>query len=197
MLTPPFDLFIRALEFSAHKHRAQKRRDAEQTPYINHPIQVANILWQTGQVQDENVLSAALLHDTLEDTETTSEELETAFGQTILALVQEVSDDKSLPKAERKRLQIVHAATISSQAKLIKLADKIANIQDIGQAPPTGWSLERRLEYLDWSEKVIQALRGVNSALEAHFDEAVKIVRDQLTVQDNKPEDESQSSEED
>ncbi|MCV6637624.1 HD domain-containing protein [Candidatus Albibeggiatoa sp. nov. NOAA] len=189
MLTPPFDLFIRALEFAAHKHCDQKRRDAGQTPYINHPIQVANILWQIGQVQDENVLSAALLHDTLEDTDTQPEELEKAFSQDILTLVQEVSDDKSLPKAERKRLQIVHAATISSQAKLIKLADKIANIQDIGQAPPTGWSLERRLEYLDWSEKVIQALRGVNPALEAHFDKSLSAVREQL--QDNKAEDKS------
>ncbi|WP_353571386.1 HD domain-containing protein [Candidatus Albibeggiatoa sp. nov. BB20] len=184
MLTPSFDLFIRALQFSADKHRNQKRRDASATPYINHPIQVAKILWDIGQVQDEAVLSAALLHDTLEDTDTQADEIDALFGADILGLVQEVSDDKSLPKSERKRLQIVHATTISSQAKLIKLADKIANILDIGQAPPTGWSLERRLEYLDWGEKVVQGLRGINPELETHFDAAIKAVREQLTAQD-------------
>jgi guanosine-3',5'-bis(diphosphate) 3'-pyrophosphohydrolase len=184
MLTPSFDLFINSLQFSADKHRNQKRRDAAATPYINHPIQVAKILWHVGQVQDETILSAALLHDTLEDTDTQADEIESLFGADILGLVQEVSDDKSLPKSERKRLQIVHATTISSQAKLIKLADKIANIQDIGQAPPIGWSSERRLEYLDWGEQVVQGLRGINAALEAHFDETVKTVREQLTTQD-------------
>ncbi|MEK7991011.1 MAG: HD domain-containing protein [Thiotrichaceae bacterium] len=184
MLTPAFDLFIHALQFSANKHRHQKRRDAEATPYIHHPIQVAKILWDTGKIQDEAVLAAALLHDTLEDTDTQADELESIFGTEILGLVKEVSDDKSLPKSERKRLQIAHATTISSQAKLIKLADKIANIQDIGQAPPTGWSTERRLEYLDWGEKVVQGLRGSNAALEAYFDETVKAVREQLTTPD-------------
>lgn len=183
MLTPSFDLFIRALQFAAHKHRDQKRQDAEATPYINHPIQVAQTLWHVGQIQDETVLSAALLHDTLEDTETEADELKNAFGEDILKLVQEVSDDKSLPKVERKRLQIIHATTISSPAKLIKLADKIANIRDIGQTPPTGWSLDRRLEYLAWSEEVVQGLRGVNATLEADFDEVVAMVREQLIMQ--------------
>jgi guanosine-3',5'-bis(diphosphate) 3'-pyrophosphohydrolase len=183
MLTPSFDLFIRALQFAAHKHRDQKRQDAEATPYINHPIQVAQTLWHVGQIQDEMVLSAALLHDTLEDTETQADELKNAFGADILKLVQEVSDDKSLPKVERKRLQIIHATTISSPAKLIKLADKIANIRDIGQTPPTGWSIDRRLEYLAWSEEVVQGLRGVNATLEADFDEVVAMVREQLITQ--------------
>ncbi len=183
MLAPSFSLFLNALQFAADKHRNQKRRDNGETPYINHPIQVASILWHIGQVHDEIVLSAALLHDTLEDTNTQPNEIETHFNQEILQLVQEVSDDKSLPKTERKRLQIEHATTISTSAKLIKLADKIANIQDIGQAPPLGWSLDRRLEYLDWSQQVVHGLRGVNPVLETYFDKSVQIVREQLSIE--------------
>lgn len=160
---------LRAADFAAEKHQQQRRKGAGQIPYINHPLRVARLLAEVGGVDDADVLVAAILHDTLEDTATTAAELAAAFGPTVLALVREVSDDKSLPKAERKRLQIEHAADRSDQATLIKLADKSANVADIGQHPPADWTEQRRREYLDWAEQVVARLRPVNAALLAHF----------------------------
>ena len=120
---------LRAAAFAAEKHKNQRRKDAEASPYINHPIALANVLATEGGVVDPDVLCAALLHDTIEDTETTAEELRRAFGESVTAIVLEVTDDKSLPKAERKRLQIEHAKHASPQAKLVKLADKICNME--------------------------------------------------------------------
>jgi guanosine-3',5'-bis(diphosphate) 3'-pyrophosphohydrolase len=133
-------LILRSLAFAARKHRDQRRKDAEASPYINHPIALADILVNEGGVTDPVVICAALLHDTIEDTQTTKAELEGAFGPAIAAVVQEATDDKSLPKAERKRLQIEHAPRCSPEAKLVKLADKIAN--SISPAPPPAglWS---------------------------------------------------------
>jgi len=165
-------LLLKALAFAALKHRDQRRKDLEASPYINHPIALANILCNEGGVCDENVLCAALLHDTVEDTETTPEELTEVFGETISDLVMELTDDKSLPKAERKRLQIEHAVHASHQAKLVKLADKISNLRDIASSPPAGWDLVRKQEYFDWAKKVVEGVRGAHPKLEAIFDEA-------------------------
>jgi GTP diphosphokinase / guanosine-3',5'-bis(diphosphate) 3'-diphosphatase len=165
-------LLLKALGFAAHKHKDQRRKDPESSPYINHPISLANILCNEGHVTDIEVICAALLHDTVEDTETTPEELEQEFGQVIQSIVMEVTDDKTLPKAERKRLQIEHAAHASVQAKLVKLADKISNLRDVANNPPPAWSLERRQEYFDWAKDVIDKVRGVHPALEAVFDAA-------------------------
>jgi GTP diphosphokinase / guanosine-3',5'-bis(diphosphate) 3'-diphosphatase len=162
-------LILKALQFAAEKHRHQRRKDLLASPYINHPIEVAELLWRQGGITDINVLAAALLHDTLEDTETTVLELEQEFNPDIAALVVEVSDDKQLPALERKRLQIQHAAHISPRAQQIKLADKIRNIHDILHAPPHSWNLQRRREYLDWSAAVVAGLCGCNSALEALY----------------------------
>ncbi|WP_321952036.1 HD domain-containing protein [Paraburkholderia bannensis] len=166
------NLLIQAAAFAAEKHRNQRRKDAHASPYINHPIALANVLSNEGDVNDQVVLIAALLHDTIEDTETTAAEIETQFGLEVAQIVQEVTDDKRLPKAERKRLQIEHAAHISAQAKLVKLADKIANLRDIANSPPADWSLERKREYFAWSKAVVDQLRGVHSKLEAIFDQA-------------------------
>src|SRR5689334_21040807 len=117
-------LILKALSFSAEKHKSQRRKGAEESPYINHPINVAQLLWEVGGVREIATIVAAILHDTVEDTETTPEEIEENFGQVVRKLVEEVSDDKSLPKAERKRLQIEHAPHLSLGAKQIKLADK-------------------------------------------------------------------------
>ena len=141
--------FLRALSFAAYKHRAQCRKD-NKTPYINHPIAVANILFNEADITDEAVLIAALLHDTVEDTDTTPEEIEQRFGRTVRGIVDEVTDDKSLPKAVRKQRQIKHAGGLSDPAKLIKLADKTANLRDLTTAPPAGWSAERLDSYLEW-----------------------------------------------
>ena len=164
-------LLLKALAFAAHKHRDQRRKDPAASPYINHPIALANVLVNEGGVTDEEVLAAALLHDTVEDTATTSEELQEIFGARIARIVAEVTDDKALPKAERKRLQVEHAAQLSPEAKLVKLADKICNLRDVAAHPPPDWELKRRIEYFDWAKTVVDGMRGVHPRLEALFDE--------------------------
>lgn len=164
---------LRAASFAADKHRTDRRKDAAATPYINHPLALATILASEGGVTDPTVLAAALLHDTVEDTDTTIEEIEAGFGRSIAAIVAEVTDDKSLPKEERKRLQVVKAGSKSEGAKLVKLADKIANLRDIRTDPPADWNAARRQEYFDWAALVVAGLRGVNAPLEAVFDKAI------------------------
>jgi len=163
-----------AIGFAANKHRDQRRKDAVASPYINHPIALANVLANEAGIDDERVLIAAILHDTIEDTETSEQELIREFGQEITGIVLEVTDDKTLSKPERKRLQIEHAPTISRRAKLVKLADKICNLRDIASSPPPDWSLSRRQEYYDWAKAVIDGLRGVHPGLESIFDEAYR-----------------------
>ena len=163
---------IGALNFAADKHRNQRRKDIEASPYINHPIMLAKILSVEAGVDDALVLCAAVLHDTIEDTETSYDELAGQFGRQIADVVREVTDDKSLPKAERKHLQIEHAPHLSRAAKLVKLADKIANLRDVADHPPSKWPLERRREYFDWAKRVVDGLRGTHDRLEAAFDAA-------------------------
>jgi GTP diphosphokinase / guanosine-3',5'-bis(diphosphate) 3'-diphosphatase len=163
---------VDALAFAADKHRRQRRKDAEASPYINHPIALARVLSVEAGLADATLLAAAVLHDTLEDTETTYEELRERFGRAVAAVVLEVTDDKTLPKEERKRLQIEHAAHISRRARLVKLADKICNVRDVAANPPHGWPLERRREYFDWAKQVVDRMRGTHRRLERLFDEA-------------------------
>ena len=163
-------LFLKALVFAADKHRNQRRKDADASPYINHPIALANILVNEGGITDINVLCGAILHDTIEDTETTKEELTQHFGEKITSIVLDVTDDKTLPKAERKLKQIEHASHASNEAKLVKLADKISNLRDLLSSPPKDWTDDRKKEYFDWAGKVIDQIRGTNSKLENIFD---------------------------
>jgi guanosine-3',5'-bis(diphosphate) 3'-pyrophosphohydrolase len=165
-------LLLQALAFSAHKHKDQRRKDVDASPYINHPISLASILCNEGHVTDIHVICGALLHDTVEDTDTTARELEEKFGPEIRDIVMDVTDDKTLDKGDRKRLQIEHAAHISDQAKLVKLADKISNLRDVAENPPPAWSLERCQGYFDWAKEVIDQLRGTHESLEAIFDKA-------------------------
>lgn len=173
-------LLIKAVKFSAEKHKTQRRKDAEGSPYINHPIDVAETLWNVGGVRDIRVIVAAILHDTVEDTSTSPAEIEEQFGPVVRALVQEVTDDKSLPKTERKRLQIEHAPHLSTGAKQIKLADKISNIHDVGFAPPADWPYQRRVDYLTWADRVVNGLRGCNEGLEQLFDKTISRARSRL-----------------
>ncbi len=170
-------LLLKALKFAAHKHQHQRRKGGMAIPYINHLIDVTDILWNIGQVEDADTLAAGALHDTLEDTKTTPEELEEAFGRRILGIVEDVTDDKRLPKEERKRMQIEHAPRASLQARQIKLADKISNVRDMIAAPPEGWSLERRKEYVRWAEQVIAGVRGTNEPMERYFDDICRQVK--------------------
>ena len=166
-----FNKLIEALAFAAQRHKDQRRKDVDASPYINHPIALANVLVNEGGVTDVSVLMGALLHDTIEDTETTGEELELAFGSLVRTIVEEVSDDKGLPKAERKQQQVEHAPHISDQAKLVKVADKISNLRDIIESPPPDWTLQRRQNYFDWAKQVVDGLRGVHPELESVFDQ--------------------------
>ncbi len=168
---------LKAASFAAKKHRYQKRKGDDAEPYVNHPLEVANLLANVGRIDDYDILIAAVLHDTIEDTETTPEELTGLFGARVCGYVLEVTDDKSLEKAERKQLQVEHAPHLSDGAKQIKLGDKISNITDVTNNPPAGWSKERKMEYVDWGTRVVAGLRGVNEHLENHFDETVRHAR--------------------
>ena len=173
---------LEALHFAATKHRDQRRKDVAESPYINHPIRVAQLLASEGGVTDLVTLQGAILHDTVEDTETTPEELEAVFGPEVQQVVAEVTDDKSLPKGDRKRLQIEHAPHLSHRAQQIKIADKTANVEDITTSPPANWSLERRHEYLDWADRVVAGCRGCNPALEERYDSVLAKGRQALEL---------------
>lgn len=163
-------LLLEALSYAAKKHSDQKRKDTKASPYINHPIEVTQILWTIGEVRDPALLLASVLHDTLEDTDAAPEEIKAKFGEEVLSIVLEVTDDKTLPKEVRKERQVETAAHKSPKAKMLKIADKISNVQDVISTPPRDWSLERRREYLLWSERVVSGLRGVNEKLEDQYD---------------------------
>lgn len=160
---------LKAISFAAEKHRFQKRKDSAGTPYVNHPIDVALTLSEVGKENSLDLLIAAVLHDTIEDTQTTPEEIEHLFGTEVRNIVLEVTDDKNLPKEERKRLQVVHASSKSDLARKLKLADKICNVTDIIHHPPTDWSRARKLSYLTWTEEVLSGLENANPLLEAHL----------------------------
>lgn len=179
---PTLALLLRALEFAARKHRDQRRKGEGAAPYINHPIAVAAVLAGTGGVDDPVTLVAAVLHDTVEDTETTFAELEEEFGAEVRDVVDEVTDDKDLAKAERKRLQVEHTPSASRRAKEVKLGDKICNIRDLVHAPPRGWSLERKVDYLNWTEQVLAGCRGTNAALELLYDRELAQARSALSA---------------
>jgi guanosine-3',5'-bis(diphosphate) 3'-pyrophosphohydrolase len=171
---------IAALHYAAHQHRDQRRKDEDETPYINHPIALLHILNVEAGVTDADVLIGAVLHDVIEDCsgphqmyiEDRREEIRARFGEPVLVLVEAVTDDKTQTRDERKQRQVEHAAQIPHGAKLIKLADKTANLRDIASMPPAGWSPEKIQDYADWSARVVAGLRGSHAGLEELFDEA-------------------------
>ncbi|XP_001369058.1 guanosine-3',5'-bis(diphosphate) 3'-pyrophosphohydrolase MESH1 isoform X7 [Monodelphis domestica] len=159
-------LLLEAVDFAARKHSKQRRKDPEKTPYINHPIGVAHILTKEAAVTDIAVLQAALLHDTVEDTDTTLEEVEEHFGAEVRSIVEEVTDNKALSKLERKQLQVKNAAHSSRPAKLVKLADKLYNLRDLKRCTPVGWSEQRVQEYFEWAAQVAKGLQGTSPQME-------------------------------
>jgi guanosine-3',5'-bis(diphosphate) 3'-pyrophosphohydrolase len=173
---------ISAAAFAARKHKIQKRKDGIE-PYINHPLEVAEILSRIGAIEDEDILTAAILHDTIEDTDTTEEEIRNIFGQKVCEYVKEVTDNKNLPKEIRKQLQIQKASKLSEGAKQIKIADKISNICAIMNSPPKDWSLETKIKYVDWAKQVVDEMRGVNQNLEKYFDEIYQRAKETLMTE--------------
>lgn len=179
-------LILKAAHFAANKHKSQKRKGAEASPYINHPLEVADLIWNAGQYHDPEVVCAAILHDTVEDTETTFNEIEELFGKRIASLVKEVTDDKSLPKAERKTLQIEHAPHLTEGASLIKLADKTSNVKDIVNDPPPDWSEERQHDYVEWTKLVVNELAPVCPPLKEHYERNYQSAKATLAKQAKK-----------
>jgi guanosine-3',5'-bis(diphosphate) 3'-pyrophosphohydrolase len=176
-------LLFSALRFAADHHRFGRRKDEEASPYINHPIAVAAELADVG-VMDMEILAAALLHDTLEDTDATPEDLELEFSPRVRRLVEALTDDGSLPSRERKQAQLENALYMETDAKWIRIADKICNARDVGFAPARGWSLERRHEYLDWTEQVVRRCSGQLLPLEQRYGKVLKEVRAQLDAEE-------------
>lgn len=160
----------RAMMFAAQKHADQRRKGEKAEPYVNHLIEVADLLAQHTGGQDMDLVIAGVLHDTIEDTKTTYEELKREFGENIADIVRECTDDKSLPKQERKRLQVEHAPHKSDRARMVKMADKISNLNSILQSPPPDWTESRKLEYFNWAKDVVDGCRGINAGLETTFD---------------------------
>ncbi len=169
--SPNLERITAALAYASRAHRGQRRKGADAAPYINHPIEVMAVLVSEVGIADCNIICAALLHDTIEDTDVTLADLRELFGTEVADIVAEISDDKTLKSAERKQLQIEHARRLSHGAKIIKLADKICNLRDIGDSPPVGWGIDRQRAYFDWSKQVIEGLRGAHSELEVLFDQ--------------------------
>ena len=167
---------LRAARFASVKHVSQKRKGAAAQPYLNHLIEVAELVSMAIPEPDANLVAAALLHDTVEDTGTTKEELAREFGEDVAGLVAEVTDDKSLPKAERKRLQIEHAPHLSPRAQTIKIADKISNLRAILSTPPVDWDLRRKQEYFEWATRVVEGCGAPNPVLKEEFQRVVKRV---------------------
>jgi GTP diphosphokinase / guanosine-3',5'-bis(diphosphate) 3'-diphosphatase len=166
------NLLMKALSFAAYKHRDDRRKGVKPIPYINHPIALADLIVRTAHISDPEIIATALLHDTVEDTETTPEEIDAEFGPVISQMVAELTDDKTLDFDERKRRQIEQAPSLSPRARIVKLADKTCNLRDVVQDPPAKWTLKRKQEYFDWAKEVVDKIRGANAELEKAFDEA-------------------------
>ena len=164
---------LQAATFAAEKHADQRRKGKRQEPYINHLLEVAELVSSVAE-RDENLIIAALLHDVVEDAGVTFDELAERFGTDVAALVAEVTDDKSLPKVERKRLQIVSAPHKSPRAQILKLADKISNLRSMLNSPPADWNEARRREYFDWASQVVAGLTAPNQQLKREFDQLVR-----------------------
>jgi GTP diphosphokinase / guanosine-3',5'-bis(diphosphate) 3'-diphosphatase len=175
---------LHAATFAGEKHRDQRRKDIQCAPYINHPLAVADVLARVGQLEDIELLIAAILHDTVEDTDTSFEELNTEFGTVISDLVAEVTDDKTLLKEQRKQMQIDKAPFKSDRAKQLKIADKICNVRDMSDDSPANWDRARKMQYFDWAVNVVAGCRGINSALEDLFDAEIQNARDRLSDSD-------------
>jgi guanosine-3',5'-bis(diphosphate) 3'-pyrophosphohydrolase len=166
----PVQRILAAARFASERHSAQKRKGDAGEPYINHLIEVAELIASSSDVLDTNLVMAAFLHDAVEDVGVTPQEIEEKFGPDITGLVLEVTDDKSLPKQVRKSLQVQNAPKKSPRAQTLKLADKISNLRAILSSPPSNWSAERKREYFDWARDVVAGLQSPNRKLKEEFD---------------------------
>ena len=177
---PELLTILDAAIFASEKHQGQVRKNKGHSPYITHPLLVAQAIYQIGGIVNSRILTAAILHDTLEDTMTDEKEIEARFGEKVLSIVLELTDDKTVEKMSRKRLRVIHASELSYEAKIVKLADKLVNCRDILNDPPEDWPLERRQNYIQWGADVVEQIRGTNSPLESAFDQVLSDAQAQL-----------------
>ena len=176
----PLRLVSEAAELAARRHNGMARKGRGNEPYINHLAEVANLLSAATEGADAELVAAGWLHDSIEDTETTREELAQKFSERVASLVVECTDDMNLPKAERRRLQAVHAPKKSPSAKLIKIADKISNIGARIHSDPSTEERDDLVDYINWAEQVVAGCRGGNAFLDQTFDKTVKLARSSL-----------------
>jgi (p)ppGpp synthase/HD superfamily hydrolase len=163
---------MKAADAAARWHVNQRRKGAAQEPYITHLIEVAALVAEATAGADPNLIVAALLHDAIEDQGVNHEEIAAQFNDDVADLVVEVTDNKKLPKAERKQLQIKNAPKLTPRAKILKLADKISNLRSLATSPPADWPMQRRVDYVIWTTEVVHSLRGASGLLENEFDRA-------------------------
>ena len=161
---------LAAAHFAAERHKGQKRKGEAAEPYVNHLIEVAELIARSSNLLDANLVMAGFLHDTVEDTDVTPQELEQRFGKDVTALVMEVTDDKSLPKEQRKALQVQTAHKKSPRAQTLKLADKISNLRALISTPPSNWPTQRKRDYFVWARNVVSELSDPNPILKAEFE---------------------------
>jgi GTP diphosphokinase / guanosine-3',5'-bis(diphosphate) 3'-diphosphatase len=169
-------LILSAARFAAEKHAQQRRKSENGEPYFNHLLEVAELIAASSPELDVELMMAAFLHDTVEDTGVTLQELEQRFGKDVAALVAEVTDDKSLPKEIRKQLQVEHTPDKSPRAQTLKLADKISNLRAIISSPPVGWSRERKRQYFEWARQVVSGIASPNELLKSEFDKTYRLI---------------------
>ncbi|MFZ9848658.1 MAG: HD domain-containing protein [Flavobacteriales bacterium] len=167
-------LLFKALNYSAEQHKAQRRKGMESVPYINHPIKVTNIITQFIPDASDDLICAAILHDVVEDTDATIDDIKNKFGDAIASIVQEVTDDKSISKAESRRKQIENAPKLSYNAKIIRVCDKISNVRDICGENIPDWDYKTKIEYLNWAEQVVYALDKFHEELQFAFKDEVR-----------------------
>jgi GTP diphosphokinase / guanosine-3',5'-bis(diphosphate) 3'-diphosphatase len=169
-----------AYAFAAERHTNQRRKGVKEEPYVNHLVEVANLVTAATDGRDPNLTAAAVLHDTIEDAETSHQELEQIFNRDVADLVAEVTDDKNLPKQTRKDLQVRNTPSKSPRAKIIKIADKISNLRSLVNSPPGNWPIERKRAYLEWARQVVAGAKGVNASLDSLFDETARELEREL-----------------
>jgi (p)ppGpp synthase/HD superfamily hydrolase len=177
---------LKAADAAARWHTHQRRKGAAQEPYINHLLEVAALVAEATNGTEPKLVIAALLHDAIEDCEVPKAVIAEHFGVAVANLVEEVTDDKSLPKAERKEKQVTASGHKSDGAKVKKLADKTSNLRTIGLSPPPDWSVKRKIEYVAWAREVIGGCRGVNAWLEGQFDSAARLAEDSVVPWGNR-----------
>ena len=182
---------LRAADAAARWHVHQRRKGSAREPYVNHLLEVASLVAEATEGKDTDLVIAALLHDAIEDQEVPIELIEGEFGKRVADVVSQMTDDKALPKEERKRKQIATAREKSNDAKIIKLGDKISNMRAIAFSPAPDWSVKRRLEYIRWARDVVDGLRGTSPWLEEQFDNAAAEAESSLAVRSRKPQQQS------